>query len=237
MKKSDIVVPGMVILAMLPFFIFPQVLNHYKELNAAHGYAMSFIKFAILATLGECLGLRIRNGMYINKGFGLIPRAIVWGFIGILIKIAFVIFGEGAPMMLKTLGVYFPGANPADVLRQPGFSGLKLLAAFSVSTTMNLLFAPVFMASHRITDMHIQHTGGTLKGFFTFMPVGKYIKEIDWSGFWDFVVKRTIPFFWIPAQTINFLFPEDYRIFIAAVYSIILGILLSLASLKQSKRQ
>ena len=236
MKKSDIIVLGVVIITLFPFFIFPQVLNGYKELNAAHGYAMSFSKFAILATFGECLGLRIRQGIYNKKGFGLIPRAIVWGFLGITIKVAFVIFGEGAPMILKTIGVHFPYAHPADVLRQPGFSGLKLLAAFSVSMTMNLLFAPVFMASHRVTDMHIQRTGGTLKGFLTIIPVGKYIKEIDWFSFWDFVVKKTIPVFWIPAQTINFLFPEDYRIFIAAIYSVILGVLLSLASLMQGRK-
>jgi hypothetical protein len=37
---------------------------------------MSFIKFSILATLGEVIGLRIKTGNYHQKGFGLIPRAI-----------------------------------------------------------------------------------------------------------------------------------------------------------------
>ena len=138
--------------------------------------------------------------------------------------------------MLKTFGIHFPTANPADVLRQPGFTGIKSLAAFAVGTTLNLFFAPVFMAFHRVTDIHIQHTGGTIQGFFTRMPVGQYFKEIDWFNFWDFVVKKTIPLFWIPAQTLNFMFPEGYRILVAAVYSVILGILLSLASMMQIKR-
>jgi hypothetical protein len=236
MKKTDIIVLGVIILILLPFFLFPSFIHAYEEVNAAHAYIMSFIKFAILATFGECLGLRLRTGAYNKKGFGLLPRALVWGFLGITIKIAFVIFGEGAPIMLKTFGVHFETANPADVLRQPGFTGLKLLAAFAVGTSLNLLFAPVFMAFHKITDMHIMKTGGTLKGFLTPIPVGQYVQDGDWLTFWNFVVKKTIPLFWIPAQTLNFMLPEGYRILVAAVYSVILGILLSLASMMQMKR-
>ncbi len=236
MKKSDVVVLGVIIVVLLPFFIFPSIFKSYEALNGAHAYAMSFIKFAILATFGECLGLRLRAGVYNKKKFGILPRALVWGFLGVTIKIAFVIFGEGAPLMLKTFGIHFSVTNPADILRQPGFSMLKLFAAFSVSTTLNLFFAPVFMAFHRITDMHIMYTGGTLKGFFTPIPVGRYVREADWFTFWNFVVKWTIPVFWIPAQTINFMLPEGYRILVAAVYSVILGILLSLASMMQMRR-
>jgi len=232
MKKADIIVLGVILAVFLPFFIFPSLLKAYEELNAAHAYAMSFLKFAILATFGESLGLRLRTGVYYRKGFGLLPRALVWGILGVTIKVAFVIFGEGAPQMLKTLGVHFPVDNPADVLRQPGFSGIKLAAALAVGTTLNLFFAPVFMAFHRITDMHIMNTAGTLKGFLTPIPVGKYVREGDWHTFWNFVVKKTIPLFWIPAQTINFLLPEGYRVLVAAVYSIILGILLAVAALK-----
>jgi hypothetical protein len=236
MKRSDAVITGVAILTLLPFFIFPPVLKTYQELNAAHAYLLSFIKFAILATFGECLGLRIRTGAYNKPGFGLLPRAIVWGFLGVTIKIAFVIFGEGAPMMLKTMGVHFSDTNPANILRQPVVSWMKLLAAFSVSTTMNLFFAPVFMAFHRITDTHILNTGGTMKGFLTWIKVGQCFREINWHDFWDFVLKKTIPLFWIPAQTINFLLPEGYRILVAAIYSIILGVLMSMAALMHQKK-
>ena len=234
-KPADIGVFIVVVAAFLPFFLFPEVYEAYRRLNTEHGYLMSFVKFAILATFGESIGLRIRTGRYIQPGFGLVPRAIVWGFLGISIKIAFVIFAEGAPYMLKTLGVHFPVQDPADILREPGFSWLKLLTAFTTSVTMNLFFGPLFMIAHRITDMHIVSKGGTLKGFFTPIRIRYQLQHLDWVSMWGFVICITIPLWWIPAHTVNFMFPEEWRILVAALYSIILGIILSVASLMKKR--
>lgn len=236
MKKNDLSISVITLVIISSFFVFPSFRNTYHELNAHFPYYASFVKFAILATFGECLGLRIRTGQYWKEGFGIIPRAFVWGFLGITIKMAFVVFGEGAPMMLKTMGVHFPTSNPADILRQHDFSWLKLLSAFSVSTSLNVFFAPVFMTFHRITDMHIAATQGKMKGFLGPIPMARYFEHIDWDSMWNFVFKKTIIFFWIPAQTLNFMLPEDYRILIAAIYSVILGVILSLASMMAKKR-
>jgi len=235
MKRNDILTILVVILFLIPFFIFHPILDFYRKFNAEHAYLASFIKFAILATFGESIGLRIRTGQYTQAGFGFLPRAIVWGFLGIAIKMAFVIFGEGAPFMLKTLGVIFPVEQPGDILRQNGYFWLKLLSAFSVSATLNLFFAPVFMTFHKITDLHILQNGGTLRGFFTPINFRKQFMEIDWLTLWNFVFKKTIPLFWIPAQTLNFMLPEEYRILFAAFLSIVLGVLLSVASLSSKK--
>jgi hypothetical protein len=148
---------------------------------------------------------------------------------------AFVIFGEGAPAMLKSMGVSFPTNNPADILRTAPFSWLKLFTAVTVSTTLNLFFAAIFMTFHKITDLHILQNGGTLKGFFTPVKIHKHFVELDWSTMWNFIFKKTIPFFWIPAQTLNFMLPEEYRILFAAFLSIVLGVLLSVAALKTNK--
>lgn len=51
-------------------------------------YGHEFVKFAILATLGEMLGLRISTGVYHNKTFGIIPRMVIWGVLGVLLAIA-----------------------------------------------------------------------------------------------------------------------------------------------------
>lgn len=235
MKRSDFITALVVILILLPFSISPPFLDFYRNFNAEHAYLASFIKFAILATFGESIGLRIRTGNYFQKGYGFIPRSIVWGCLGISIKMAFVIFGEGAPVMLKTMGVIFPTSEPAGILRETGFSWLKLLSAFAASATLNLFFAPVFMTFHKIMDFHILQNRGTLKGFFSPIKFRKHFMELDWSMQWNFVFKKTIPLFWIPAQTLNFMLPEEYRILFAAFLSIVLGVLLSVASLSSKK--
>jgi hypothetical protein len=236
MKRSDLLVLAGIFMVLAVFIIIQPVWDFYRMFNSEHAYLASFIKFAVLATFGESIGLRIRCGHYSQAGFGFLPRAIVWGFLGVSIKMAFVIFGEGAPYMLKTMGVIFPVEQPGDILRQNGYFWLKLLSAFSVSTTLNLFFAPVFMTFHKLTDLHILQNGGTMKGFFTPINFRKHFMEMDWSTQWNFVFKKTIPLFWIPAQTLNFMLPEEYRILFAAFLSIVLGVLLSVAGLKAKKQ-
>ncbi len=67
------------------------------------------------------------------------------------------------------------------------------------------------MTFHRITDLHIVQTGGSLRGFFKPIPFASLFKKIDWDVQWNFVFRKTIPFFWIPAQTITFLLPEGIQ--------------------------
>lgn len=62
---------------LLTFFVSDAVYGWYKSFNAAHGMVMSFLKFGVLATLGEMLGLRISAGVYNRKGFGVLSRAVV----------------------------------------------------------------------------------------------------------------------------------------------------------------
>lgn len=235
MKKYDLIFIASVILFFLPFFLFESVYDFYEYFNHAHPFVISFIKFAILSTLGEVIGLRIRTGKYNQRGFGIVPRAFVWGFLGISIKMAFIIFSSGAPNILSILGLEFPTANPAEILSREfftNFSWLQLLTAFMVSVTMNTFFAPVFMTFHKITDAHIIETGGTLRGFFTPINFAKTLQSINWKVQWDFVFKKTIPLFWYPAHTLTFLLPAEYRILFAALLGIVLGVLLSVASLK-----
>ena len=235
MKKSDLFILLLFVLLFLPFLVFPEIYHAYYRFNANHGYLMSFAEFAILSTFGDILGLRIKTGSYIQKGFGYIPRALLWGFIGICIKMGFVIFGNGAPEMLASFGIHFPTAVPAAVLLESGFSWIKLLAAFSVGITINIFYAPVFMAFYKIIELHIKENDGTLRGFFTPVKFGKHFTEMDWHSYWHFILKKTLPFFWIPAQTLNFMFPEEFRILVAASFSIILGILLSVAGKKKDQ--
>jgi len=227
MKPKDLLFALFSVSLFLPFFLSPVVLDFYKQFNSDHGMLMSFIKFAILATLGEVIGLRIKTGSYNQPGFGILPRAIVWGFLGMTVKTAFVIFGTGAPAFLE-----FMGMDGASETIKGGFTPAKVLVSFSISASLNLFYAPVLMTFHKITDIHITNNGGTLRGLFTPIQFMQIFPAINWSVQWDFIFKKTIPLFWIPMQTINFLLPPQYQILVAALLGIVLGVLLALAGMK-----
>lgn len=223
MKKNDLIF-SITILTVLAIFVFiPLVTNLYLQFNKEHGMIMSFFKFALLATLGEIIALRIRTGNYNEPGFGILPRMIVWGFLGLAINIAFQIFSTGGPVFLAYLGL----TNAPEAMKG-SFSMLKLLDAFTISTTMNLTFAPVMMTFHKITDTHIIKTGGTVQGLFSPIPFVSIFRNMNWDVMWNFIFKKTIPFFWIPAHTITFLLPAEFRVLFAALLGIALGLILTI---------
>jgi len=230
MKKQDIYVVLVAILLLLPFFISDSVYGFYETFNREHGMVMSFIKFAALATFGEAVGLRIRTGQYNHAGFGLLPRAVVWGFIGLTIKLAFVIFAVGTPAFLA-----FMGFTDAPSMMKGALSVSKVEVAFAISAAMNIIYAPVMMTFHKITDSHILANGGRLTSLLKPIQMGSIMQDINWKVQWNFVFKKTIPFFWIPAHTITFLLPAEMQVLFAALLSVALGILLSIASLKSGK--
>ena len=189
---------------------------------------MSFIKFAILSTLGELLGLRISTGNYYRTGFGVLPHAVVWGIFGMGINMAFIIFSTGVPAVAAYLGV----ADPAGIMAGPVCLS-KVLLALAISVCLNSIFAPVFMTFHKITDTHILATGGTLQGLFTPIPMGDIMQNMNWHVQWNFVFKKTIPFFWYPAHTITFLLPGESRVLFAALLGVVLGVILAIAARKK----
>ncbi len=232
MKKKDLFVFVGFALFLAPFFIFPDLLAGYEKLNKEHGMWMSFVKFAILATFGETLGSRIRTGDYLPIGFGLIPRAIIWGFLGLTIKLSFDIFTAGTLNFLDKMD--WKGAK--EIFVSPGFSVGKLLIAFCISTFMNTIYAPVMMTLHKITDMHIAQNQGRLSSLYTPIKVRENISKMNWEVQWGFVFKRTIPLFWIPAHTITFVLPEEYRVLFAAALGIALGVILAVAASKGNQK-
>ncbi len=231
MKKKDFIFIIIVIACFSPFFIFEKVYEFYNNFNTNYGLIMSFFKFAILATLGESIGLRIKNGVYNHKGFGLIPRAIVWGILGMWIAVAMGVFRSGIPAFLDKFSVF----NGIAQAMQTEFSLLKLVGAFFISLMMNTSFAPVFMTIHKITDTHIMNNGGKVFALFKPIPIKKIISNLNWEVQWNFVFKKTIPLFWIPAHTITFILPTNFQVLFAALLGIVLGVLLSIAAIKGNK--
>lgn len=89
------------------------------------------------------------------------------------------------------------------------------------------------MTFHKITDTHILQCGGSVRSLLTPIPMTQIITHLNWDVQWNFVFKKTIPFFWVPAHTITFLLPEEARVLFAALLGVVLGILLAVAARKK----
>ncbi|MBB6478523.1 hypothetical protein [Spirochaeta isovalerica] len=211
MKGSDLAAALFGILIAF-FFIYEPTRDLYLQAYNKLPALISFLKFAVLATSGEMLVLRIKKGTYLEKDFGLLPKMIIWGFLGVFIYMAFGIFSHGVPAL-------FPMVEN------------RFFTAFLISLLMNVIFAPLMMLTHHLTDLHISKGSGIFK-LSTFSPLS-LLKEADWEKMWSFVFAKTIPFFWIPAHTVTFLLPTQYRTLFAALLSIALGLLLALSGRKQ----
>lgn len=238
MKKQDWVLILCVVAVLTPFFI-PQTgfFDWFNHATATHPYVMAFFKFAILATLGEMLALRIRKGVYNEKGFGVLPRMMVWGFLGMCIAMAMVIFKSGVPRFLETVGGCEPGTLAA-VFAAPELTWGKLGIAFAVSVLMNSIFAPVMMTFHKCTDIHILDNGGTVRGLLRPMKMREiFATKVNWEVQWNVVIKKTIPLFWFPAHTITFILPPNFQVLFAALLGVALGLILALAGSGSKKAQ
>ena len=221
MLIGDAVV-GLLAAGLLVFFLLPGTRALYESAYGAAPILLSFIKFALLATGGEWIARRMKERSYSLNGFGILPKSLIWGVLGIFIYWAFIIFSTG-------VAAAFPALQSAET-----FWG-KLLLAFLTSVFMNLIFSPMLMLTHHLTDNTIKLNNGRfpLKG----LPIQSLLETIDWQRMWGFVFKKTIPFFWIPAHTITFLLPSHYRVLYAALLSVVLGILLGIAGKNNQVKQ
>lgn len=225
MKKGDIIwgiVVGLVIFLLFKI-LNGQDTNSLTIFAKSHPYIIGFLKVAVLATLGEILALRITKGSY-EKPIGIIYKFIIWGFIGIAFTVVFDIFAKGV------IGVMDSGLLPSA---KKDSTSYKFLSAFFTSAFMNIIFAPTFMAFHRITDTYIELGHGSLNKIKK-VKLKEVVNNIDWYGYLNFVILKTIPIFWIPAHTVTFLLPSQYRVLTAAILSMVLGAVLALSKPKKS---
>ena len=222
MKKIDFLWAG-ILLAIIAFVALPDTRLWFEATTKAHPFIMSFVKYSILATMGELLALRIIVGDW-KIPVGFIYRVIIWGLLGMVFVVVFRVFNQGVISAQK--------AHLLPAL-EAGF-GAAFLVSFLTSTLMNLLFAPTFMAFHRVTDTFIDLGEGKLSKIFN-VKLSAVVAKIDWNNFISFVVVKTIPIFWIPAHSITFMLPENYRLLYAAFLSIALGGILAFSKKKATK--
>ena len=202
----------LILAAFALVLIIPQSREVFKTLSSNHPYIMGFVKFALLATVGEVLALRIRKKAWALPVY-VAARIVIWGLIGVAITFMMKLYTQGV------LGMMEKKLLPAP---EEGF-WRELLRAFYTAALMNLTFGPVFMAFHKCTDKYLElRAAGEKKP-----GLRGVVSGIDFYGFISFTVLKTIPFFWIPAHTLTFLLPAEYQVIMAAALSIALGIILS----------
>ena len=229
MKRQDLLFALVMLAIFLPFFLFEPAYAWYTDFNSNHPMVMAFLKFGILATLGEMLGCRISTGNYTTPTFGVVPRMVVWGVLGVVISMAMTVFSIGIPGFIAKMG----GEELVAAFGAESISWGKFVVALSISVMMNTFFAPVFMTFHKITDTHIAECGGSVKALFKPIPMRRLISTLNWERQWGFIFKKTIPLFWYPAHTITFMLPAEYRVLFAALLGVALGVILAIGARKK----
>jgi len=211
-KRHNKVIPfvcAIIVAGFSMILIFPKSKELFKILATNHMYIMGFVKFALLATVGEMVAIRLTQKEWILPG-SILERAFIWGVIGMVLSLMLKIYSSGIDFSMKK------GILPGE--------GSVFLKAFFTSVAMNCSFGIVMMGFHKMTDKNIELKSKGIKN----RSIENISKEVDWNGFITFTVLKTIPFFWIPAHTITFMLPPEYQIMMAAYLSIALGIILGL---------
>lgn len=195
--------------AFAAILVLPATRGVFLAATAGHPYVMGFVKFAFLATSGEILAAKV-SGRAFRFSSAAAYKAAIWGLIGMMITVLFPVYSAGI-RAAQGAGLLFGEGSVAAT-------------AFLTSAVMNLTFGIAMMAFHRLTDTLVEMRCSGRPA-----SVRDAVTGVDWPGFIDFVVFRTIPLFWIPAHTVTFLVPGEYRVFLSAFLSIALGLLLALA--------
>ena len=219
---KKILIIGYVVLALCSFaaiLIIPASREVFKTLSSTHPYIMGFIKFALLATAGELLAIRLAKKEWTLPSY-VWARFLIWGVIGIWITYMMKIFGAGVDALM--------GAGLLPTAQNALFN--SFIKAFFISATMNLSFGPTFMALHKCSDTYLDiRATGKRK-----ISIANVIHKVDWEKFATFTLLRTVPLFWIPAHTVTFMLPAEYQVAMAAFLSVALGIILNIKLKKKN---
>ncbi len=212
---------GTVILAWILILIIPVTRTGFITFTAEHAYIGGFIKFSILASMGDLLGFRIINGRWrFPQGF--LYKAIVWGILGVMITLVFT--------------VYFKGAEGAMEKGLLPLNGSRYALAFFGSFIMNTTFGPMMYVYHKFGDMLVDMIYEKRKHeFIGKITIDAMINRVDWQTLVKFSWIKSCLFIWIPLHTIVFLLPMEYRVLASAFLSILLGILVALTKKSTSK--
>ncbi len=183
------------------------MLSWYLEFSAQHGYFAAFVQFGVLGLAGEVAAIWLRRDDGAGFPFGLPEtglKALGWGALGIYIKCMFVVASIGSEALMER------GLLPPSLFLG-GFLG-QLQRAFIMSAVLNLMLGPSMMILHRQIDRWVARA---LHG-----------PDPGWAGIDRSL--RTLIWLWIPLHTFTFVQVPLMRVGIAALLSLVLGVVMGL---------
>lgn len=189
----------------------------FNYFNEKYPYIAGFAQFTMFATSGELLSVRILNGKWeFNKSTAF--KALVWGTSGLFVTLMFNVLSSGVPVVMK-LG-FLP------------FYGNRFATALFTSVLLNLFFAPIHSAAIRIFSSYGEERFLHNRR----LSVIEATQSVEWGEFVDFTFFKTVPFFWIPVNTIGFLLPRGLQVAFAAILSFVFGMLMTVLKLRERRR-
>lgn len=208
-----------ILLLWILMLVVPYSRDIFMDVTGKHPYIGGFFKYAILATMGDLLGMRIIQNKWILP-IGFIYKAIIWGILGIIITLIFTVFSAGT-------------AFAQSIGRLP-FENIKLATAFFTSFTMNATFGPMLYVYHKFADLFVdlkyENPGQKVN-------IKQLVDRIDWYSLVSFSWLKTCLLIWTPLHTIVFLLPDGYRVVVSAFLAILLGVLISWTKKKALENQ
>jgi len=203
MKKNSLffVLIGLAVGGSL--FIFSR--DSFLRFATEYRYIGGFIKFFVLASLGDILSSYIKHKRFVTPSYFFL-RGIIWGIIGLLIVIMFPLYYEGVSMLFKENLLPFES---------------NFTQALYTSILMNITFGAVMMLGHFTSDGYLDFRNEKLS-------IKETMEKLDYPQFMQRTFFKVIPLFWIPAHTITFLLPTEFRVLFAATLGIALGFILGM---------
>lgn len=184
--------------------------------NSRLPYTAGFVQFAVFATAGELLSTRILERKWeITRATAC--KALAWGLSGMVVTLAFRLFSDGVTGAMASGMLPFPDS--------------RLAAAFYTSSANNILFGPIHTAFLRVCSNYAD--ARFLEG--KILTRRQAVDSVDWGELVEFSLFKTIPFFWIPVNTVTFLLPTDYRVVSAAILSMAFGVLMTILKSREQK--
>ena len=104
MKKGDFLWIS-ILLLWIVILVIPASRVAFLNATDAYPYIGGFVKFAILATMGDLLGARVLKGEWIIPK-GVLYKAVIWGIIGLMITLVFTVFMGGVAFAQRPISYH-----------------------------------------------------------------------------------------------------------------------------------